>query len=132
LRRLLSETHAKVAVIEIPILGEDLDSETNKRVNTYNDALRAVAAEQGVNCLPLHDLLVELLPPDHVPPRYQAKAGPMMKAQFQHHVLHRSWDAAAAGNGLILLSDHTHLGERAAAVVADLVTAFVAVIVTAS
>jgi tRNA isopentenyl-2-thiomethyl-A-37 hydroxylase MiaE len=49
----------------------------------------------------------------------------MMKAQFQHHVRHRSWDAAAASNGLILLSDHTHLGERAAAVVADLVAEFV-------
>ena len=125
LGRLLSETHAKIAVIEIPMLGEDLGSETNKRVKAYNDALRTVAAEYGVNWLPLHDQLVELLPPDHVPPRYQAKAGPMMKAQFQHHVRHRSWDAAAARNGLILLSDHTHLGERAAAVVADLVAEFV-------
>jgi hypothetical protein len=58
------------------------------------------------------------------PARYQAKGGPMMKAQFQHHVLHRS-DAASARNGLVLLSDHTHLGERAAQVVADLVAEFV-------
>jgi lysophospholipase L1-like esterase len=125
LRRLRSETHARLAVIEIPMLGEDLDSKTNERVNTYNEALRSIAAEQAVMCLPLHDRLVELLPPGHVPPPYEVKVGLTVRAQFQHHVLRHSWDEVSASNNLTLLSDHTHLSERAARVVADLVADFV-------
>jgi acyl-CoA thioesterase-1 len=125
LQRLRSETHAQIAVIEIPMLGEDLNSRTNERVNRYNEALRAIAAEQSVKCLPLHDHLVELLPPGHVPPPYEMKIGLTVKAQFEHHALRQSWDAVSAGNGLALLSDHTHLSERAAQVVAGLVADFV-------
>jgi lysophospholipase L1-like esterase len=125
LRRLRAETHAHIAVIEIPMLGEDLNSETNQRVNRYNEALHLVAAELDVSCLSLHDRLAKLLPPAHIAPPYQMKVGPTLAAQLEHHVLRRSWDDIGAGNGLALLSDHTHLGERAARVVADLVAEFV-------
>ncbi len=125
LRRLRSETHARVAIIEIPMLGEDLNSKTNERVNRYNEALHTIAAEQAVACLPLHDCLVKLLPPGHVPPPYEMKIGLTLKAQVQHHALRHSWDEVSAGNGLSLLSDHTHLNERAAHVVASLVADFV-------
>ena len=125
LRRLRSETHARIAVIEIPMLGEDLDSTTNERVDKYNEALHVIATEHSVKCLPLHDRLVELLLPGHVPPPYEVKIGLTVKSQLQHHVLRRNWDAVSASNGLSLLTDHTHLGERAARVVADLVADFV-------
>jgi lysophospholipase L1-like esterase len=125
LRRLRSETNAQIAVIEIPMLGEDLNSRTNERVNRYNEELHAIAAEQSVKCLPLHDRLVELLPPGHVPPPYEMKIGLTVKAQFEHHALRKSWDAVGAGNGLALLTDHTHLSEHAAQVVAGLVADFV-------
>ncbi len=125
LRRLRSETHARIALMEIPMLGEDLKSKTNERVDTYNEALHLIATERAVNCLPLHDRLVELLPPGHVPPPYEVKIGLTVKAQLQHHVLRHSWDEVSAGNGLALLTDHTHLSERAAQVVAGLATEFV-------
>jgi acyl-CoA thioesterase I len=125
LRRLRSETHARIAIIEIPMLGEDLNSKTNERVDKYNEALHLIAAEQAIECLPLHDHLVELLPPGHVSPPYEVKIGLTLKSQLQHHVLRRNWDAVSASNGLALLTDHTHLGERAAQVVADLVADFV-------
>ena len=107
------------------MLGEDLDSTTNERVDKYNEALHVIATEQSVKCLPLHDRLVELLLPGHVPPPYEVKIGLTVKSQLQHHVLRRNWDAVSASNGLSLLTDHTHLGERAARVVADLVADFV-------
>jgi acyl-CoA thioesterase I len=125
LRRLRSETSARIAIVEIPMLGEDLTSKTNERVNRYNEALHTIAAEQAIDCLPLHGRLAKLLPPGHVAPPYEMKIGPTMKAQFQHHVLRHSWDEVSAGSGLSLLSDHTHLNERAAHVVADLVADFV-------
>lgn len=128
LRRLQDETHARIAVIDIPIMGEDIHSETNERINQFNEALYAIAAEHGVPCLPLHDRLVSLLPAGHNPPPYRAKVWPVMKAQVLHLVFHRSWQEVSDRNGLALLVDHTHLGERAGEVVAELV----AEIVTAS
>ncbi len=124
-RRLRTETHARIAIIEIPMLGEDLDSSTNERVNRYNGALHTIAAEWKLDCLPLHDRLVELLPPGHRPPPYEVKIVLTMKAQLQHHVLRHTWDAVGSSNGLAILTDHVHLGERAAYVVADLTFNFV-------
>ena len=107
------------------MLGEDLTSEMNRRVDRYNHALHTIAEEQGVTCLPLHRRLVDLLPPGHVPPPYHATAGLTIKVQLQHHLLHRSWDDIGARNGLVLLTDHTHLGERAADLTAEIVAEFV-------
>jgi acyl-CoA thioesterase I len=125
LRRLRTETHARIAVIEIPMLGEDLTSEINGRVDRYNEALRSISEEEGVRCIPLHDQLVKLLPSGHVPPPYKATVGLILKVQLQHHVLHRSWDDIGSRNGFVLLTDHTHLGERAGGVAAQSVADFV-------
>ena len=59
--RLRAETGARLAILDLPPLGEDLASEINGRIREYNEALRAVAAETGVPVLPLHDRLVALL-----------------------------------------------------------------------
>ena len=40
------------------MIGEDLDSVMNARVDKYNEALRQVASNHGVTCLPLHDRLI--------------------------------------------------------------------------
>ena len=126
LRRLQTETSARIAVVEIPIMGEDLDGEMNRRVDDYNEALHRVAADFGVPCLPLHQRMVELLPSDHVPPPFSTSARPLLNSLYQHHVRRRTWDEAAASNGLVLLTDNTHLGERAGGIIVDLVADFVA------
>ncbi len=111
-------------MIDIPILGEDLGSEMNRRVDAYNKVLNAVAAENGATVLPFHDALVRLLAGGRCPPPYANKAWPMIKAAFEGLVLHHSWDRVAAGNGLSVLADHVHLSDRAAALLADLVADF--------
>ena len=40
LTRLQLETSASIAVLDIPMIGEDLTSDINRRVDTYNQALR--------------------------------------------------------------------------------------------
>ena len=107
-------------------MGENLEGEMNRRVDQYNEALHQVAADFGVPCLPLHERMVELLPPGHEPPPFSTSPRPLLNALFLRHVRRRTWDQAAASNGLVLLTDHTHLGERAGAVIADLVADFIA------
>lgn len=121
LTRLTSETDARVIVLDIPPLGEDLHSRMNGLVRDHNVRLREVAAAHRIACLPLYDRLVAALPPDHEPQPYTGDVGLIAKAAMQHRILRRSWDAIATRNGLVLLTDHVHLADRAADIVADLI-----------
>jgi lysophospholipase L1-like esterase len=127
LTRLQSETSARIAVLDIPMIGEDLTSDINRRVDTYNQALRQVTAEHAVECLPLHDRLAALLPAVHNPPPYTGRVGTMIRASLSHNLLHRPWDRISAANGLAVLTDHVHLNDRAAALTAELVADFITV-----
>jgi acyl-CoA thioesterase I len=119
--RLRSETGAKVAILDLPPLGEDLASAINGRVREYNEALREIAAGTGIPVLPLHDRLVALLPADGTPPPFEGRRGLMGSAIFRRLVMRRTWDEVSEAHGLALLTDHLHLNDRTAAVVADLI-----------
>lgn len=123
--RLRRDTSARLAALEIPVLGEDLGSRMNDLVRVYNGALHEVAAEHGVAVLPLYDRLCERLPPGHAPPPYAGELGPIVRAAVARHALGRSWDAISDQAGMVLLTDHLHVNDRAAAVVADLVSGFI-------
>ena len=68
LSRLQGESGARVALIEIPPLGEDLSLRMNGLVRDYNAALHKVAVRRGLPCLPLYTRLVALMPEGHRPP----------------------------------------------------------------
>lgn len=122
--RLQAETGAAIAVLSLPMMGEDLGSEINGRVGEYNAALREIAAAKGVAYLPLHETLAAALPAGANPPAYRGQAMPMFKAIFQHLVLRAPWDAISAANGMTFLTDNLHLNDRGAAIIADLIGDF--------
>lgn len=120
--RLQVETNAHIALLTIPMLGEDLGSDINQWIITYNHTLQGIAAEKGIDCLPLYDGLLTLIPPDHAPPPYDSGLNIILKAGLKHYVLRKSWDDIAAENGLAVLTDHTHLNDKAAAILASLIS----------
>jgi acyl-CoA thioesterase I len=122
LDRLATETRARLVVLELPLLGENLDSEHNRRVGQYNTALRERCERRGVPCLPLHRELADLLPAEHRAPHGAGATGPMVAAAARRLLLRQGWNAISAEQGLRLLTDHVHLNETSAAVVADLLT----------
>jgi acyl-CoA thioesterase I len=124
LTRLGDETDARVAVIEIPILGEDLSSRMNGLVDAYNAELRAAATAHGVPCLPLNAELRAALPAGHQPMPYEGSVSLVAKAAMGHLLLRRSWDDVGRRNGLALLTDHIHLNDRAAGILAGLIGGF--------
>ena len=119
--RLQAGTGARLAILDLPPLGEDLASEINGRVREVNEALREVAAKTGVEILPLHDRLVALLPENHTPAPFGGRRELMGSALVRRRVLRRSWNEVSAAHSLVLLTDHLHLNDRAAAVVAELI-----------
>ena len=123
-RRLQSETQARIALVEVPMLGEDLDGRMNGLVRAYNEALHVAGKRLGVPCLPLYTRLESLFPAGHAPPPYAGDIKEILKAGMSSQLLRRSWDDIARRNGLVALTDHIHLSDRAASVVADLVAGF--------
>lgn len=126
LDRLLAETRARVAVLQVPPLGEDLGSPVNARVREYNAALADVAAERGVAVLPLHERLAATIPANTRPPSYDGSEAAAVVAVLRHMVLRQGWDRVSRASGLHVLTDHIHLNDRAAAVLAGLVEEFLA------
>ncbi len=121
LTRLQSGTEAELVTLDLPPLGEDLASRMNHLVGQYNEALREVATRHGVRCLPLNEQLVALLPSGHRPPPYEGSATEIIRAAVGHMLLRRTWDEVAVASGLAVLTDHIHLNDRAAGVVAQLI-----------
>ena len=119
----LGQTQARLAVLDLPPLGEDLGSRMNQLVDQYNDTLRDVAAGHKVPVLPLHERLVALLP-EADPPPYTGDVWLVFRSMLRHAVLRQSWDSISARNGLTLLTDNLHLNDRSADVVADLISEF--------
>ena len=124
--RLRCDTVARLVILDLPPLGEDLATEVNGRVREYNAALRSVAAATGVTVLPLHDRLVALLPDGRTPPPFEGRRDAMGWALVRRLVQRRSWDEISEAHGLALLTDHLHLNDRAARVVADLIADWLA------
>jgi acyl-CoA thioesterase I len=122
LDRIGTETHAVPLVVELPPLGEDLDSEHNRRVQRYNAALRERCDHRGVACLPLYRHLADLIPAEHRAPPGAGATGPMVVAATRRLLLRQDWDTISEKHGLRLLTDHVHLNDVAGAVLSDLVT----------
>lgn len=123
--RLHTETRAHVALVELPMLGEHLGSAANLRVGEHNAVIHRVAAATGTPVLPLHERLVAALPAGHRPAPFDGSRRTAVRATVARRLLRRSWDGVARINGLLMLTDHVHLSDRAGHILAGLVADFV-------
>ena len=58
---LKEKTSAKIALVSLPVLGEDLESTPNQRTKEYNVLLKEIADEEQVRYLPVYELQEEYL-----------------------------------------------------------------------
>jgi len=125
--RLKKETTARLALLSLAPIGEDLNHEAAKKVEPYNNVLRRIASDEQIDYLPLHEEMVAYLL-SHEDDR--AKLPPMLAYRDGLHNtanalgLHStglSWDEVSERNGLLLLTDTLHLNSKGARLVADLI-----------
>ncbi|MEV0902467.1 GDSL-type esterase/lipase family protein [Actinoplanes sp. NPDC049802] len=119
-RRLRTETSAEVVLLEMPPLGEDVDSVHNMRIGEYNRVVAEVAAEFGLTVLPLYGRFAGMLP-SPAPRPFDGGRGLMYRAIAAHLLLRRSWNRISERNGLTLYTDQLHLNDRAGAVLAEMI-----------
>lgn len=126
-KRLKRETHAKVALISLAVIGEDLEHEANHKVTLYNESMRRLAEREQVPYLPLHERMVAYLQQHegdraHLPPRLAYRDG--LHNTGNALALKSSgltWDEVSRRNGLLLTTDTLHLNSIGAGMIADLV-----------
>jgi lysophospholipase L1-like esterase len=123
---LRERTAARVALLSLPVLGEDLDHPANRKTAEYSEVVREVAAAGGAAYLPLHERQREYLQKHPGPAglAYRDGLGAVVGAAAQRYLLRRSWDGIARRNGLRLTTDCIHLNSTGGGMVAELVEQF--------
>lgn len=115
LERLRMRTDARIALLSLQPVGEDLDSDINDRVLHYSAVIRDVAARYDATYLPLGERLRAMIEARGRPPEpYDFSFASVLVSSFRHYVMRRSWDQVAAHNGFVVHTDGIHLNDRAA------------------
>jgi lysophospholipase L1-like esterase len=125
--RLKAETSARLCLLSLAVIGEDLDHEANHKVDLYNEVIRRIAADEKLDYLPLHERMVAYLR-DHeadratLPPRLEYRDGlTNIGNAVALHASGLSWDEVSRRNGLLVTTDCLHLNSVGGGMVADFI-----------
>jgi len=124
--RIKTHSTARIALMSLPPLGEDLDAAINRTLSGYNAAIKETATHTHVDYVPVYERMADVLGQRGDRPPYDFTVALALSAATQHYVLGRSWDDIARSGSRELLIDHIHLSDRGAAEVTDLVTGWLA------
>jgi lysophospholipase L1-like esterase len=129
-KRLKQETRARLALLSLAVIGEDLDHEANRKVGLYNDVIRRVAREENLAHLPLHERIVAYLHEHEgdrarLPHRLEYSDGlTNVGNALALHARGFSWDEVSRRNGLLVNTDGLHLNSIGAGMIANLIEAW--------
>jgi lysophospholipase L1-like esterase len=122
--QLKKQTNAKIAILSLPPIGEDINHIAYQRTKEYSGIIQDVAKKNTVDYLPLHEKITEYIQAEGQHPRLSYDngfRGIMMKGIFSHFLLKTSFDKIAANNGFLIITDFLHLNSRGAKMTADLI-----------
>jgi lysophospholipase L1-like esterase len=125
--RLKRETEARLVLLTLAVIGEDLEHEANWQVDLYNEVVRRVAADEKLDCLPLHEKMVGYLREHEgdragLPPRLEYRDGlTNIGNAVALHATGLSWDEVSRRNGLLVTTDCLHLNSVGGGMIADLI-----------
>jgi len=125
--RLQSETRAHIALLSLPPIGEELQSQPVRTTRWFSEVVRRVARRYGVAYLPVFEQMTDYLT-EHPPAEnlmHEKWQWHSVKAIFESKVLGVELDEISQHQGLVLHSDMLHLNSHGACIVADLIENFV-------
>lgn len=124
--RLKTETSANIALLSLPVAGENLFSKANKEIDQYNEVIKKVAEINNVSYLPFNEKLKAYLKgKGHTRGRSLKNSVKLYeKAIIQHFVYGYSLDRIGHLNGFLLLTDGMHLNSTAGMMAAHQIELF--------
>jgi lysophospholipase L1-like esterase len=123
---LKEKTSAKIALVSLPVLGEDLESMPNHCIKDYNALLKDIADEEQIGYLPVYERQEEYLREVQKVGGRSYESGGMLsiKALARHYLLRQSFDEISRKHGFLLVTDGIHMNSRGAAFIADEIESF--------
>ncbi|GAM15251.1 SGNH/GDSL hydrolase family protein [Mesobacillus selenatarsenatis] len=124
--RLKSETSAKIGLLSLPVVGENLFSKANKEIDQYNEVIKKTAEMTNVSYLPFNEKLKAYLKGKGHTRGRSLKTGTKLyeKAIIEHFVYGYSLDRISVRNGYLLLTDGMHLNSTAGMMAAHQIELF--------
>jgi len=125
--KLKAETGARIALLSLPPIGEDMNDRAFARAAEYSRVVKEVAAGQKLRYLPVNETMTRYLRANPPSPKYayEKLEYTMYRGIIEHHGFGVSYNSIAKKNGFVLLTDFLHLNCTAADMVAALIEGFV-------
>ena len=123
---LKEKTSAKIALVSLPVLGEDLESMPNHFIKDYDALLKEMADGEQVSYLPVYELQEEYLRKVQQSSGRPYGSGGMLsiKALVRHYLLRQSFDEISGKHHFALVTDGIHMNSRGATFIADAIESF--------
>ena len=122
-RRLTTETNAQIALISLPIMGEDLQNEANAKADRYSEFIKQTAEREKLTYLPVRERMKAFL--EQHPKKLQYTYDDTLKLVYmsvvKHEILGQDWDKICLSHCMDLSQDNLHFNTRGAAMIASLV-----------
>lgn len=124
--RRLKKAGVQVALLSLPLIGEDPDSEAGLRSRVYSQVVKEVAEAEGAGYLPLNERQIEYLAARERRPAGESGGSweRIAHTALQRYLLGRSWDEISRRNGLHLTTDKVHQNSLGGEMIADLIAEY--------
>ena len=126
-RTLQKRTNARIALISIPVLGEDPKHPVYIKAKEYVNEIKRIAKEYKIDYLPLHETMEKYLQEHSSHQRISLYTGLSMMfwAYIKRKLLFYDWDKISRSNKLLLTTDTIHLNSISGKMLGDLVIGFI-------
>lgn len=122
---LKTKTQAKIAVMSLPVMGEDLAHEANQKADKYSEFVKQLATDEQLIYLPVREKQKEFLQKNPQPLKYTFEDTYKLLnfSVISYYLLGKSWDEISAKHGFQLTPDNLHQNSIAGGMIRDLVMA---------
>lgn len=123
IHQLKQKTKAKIAIMSLPVMGEDLAHEANLRADKYSAFIKQLATDEQVSYLPVREKQKEFLLKNPKPPKYGFEETYKLLnfSVISHYLLGKTWDEITTKHGFQLTPDNLHQNSIAGGMIRDLV-----------
>lgn len=123
IRQLKAKTQAKIAVMSLPVLGEDLAHEANQKADKYSEFVKQLATAEQLIYLPVREKQKDFLQnnPQPLKHTFEETYKLLNFSVINYYLLGKNWDEISTKHGFQLTPDNLHQNSIAGGMIRDLV-----------
>jgi lysophospholipase L1-like esterase len=121
--QLKTKTQAIIAVMSLPVLGEDLAHEANQKADKYSEFVKQLATAEQLIYLPVREKQKDFLQNNPQPLKHTfEKTYKLLNfSVINYYLLGKNWDEISTKHGFQLTPDNLHQNSIAGGMITDLV-----------